>query len=189
MNNREFTPDTEFSYDRSSVWRWLVSHALRYPVHVVVGTLLRAGVVVAAVQVPKLMGDAFDAVGGADSGQSVLFGFALAIVGLSVLRGVLQLLANYTAEIVALRMERDVRDELYVNLLGKSQSYHGQQRVGDIMARATNDVKQLNLMVNPGLLLLSEWLVNMVAPIAAIALFLSVELAADSCPLSHPVPH
>ena len=176
MNNREFTPDTEFSYDRSSVWRWLVSHALRYPWHVVVGTLLRAGVVVAAVQVPKLMGDAFDAVAGADSGQGVLFGFALAIVGLSVLRGVLQLLANYTAEIVALRMERDVRDELYVNLLGKSQTYHGQQRVGDIMARATNDVKQLNLMVNPGLLLLSEWLVNMVAPIAAIALFLSVDL-------------
>ncbi len=176
MNNREFTPDTEFSYDRSSVWRWLIGHALRYPWHVVVGTLLRAGVVVAAVQVPKLMGDAFDAVAGADSGQGVLFGFALAIVGLSVLRGVLQLLANYTAEIVALRMERDVRDELYVNLLGKSQTYHGQQRVGDIMARATNDVKQLNLMVNPGLLLLSEWLVNMVAPIAAIALFLSVDL-------------
>ena len=176
MNNREFTPDSEYSFDRSSVWRWLVSHAMRYPVHVAAGTLLRAGVVVAAVQVPKLMGDAFDAVAGADSGQDVLFGFALAIVGLSVLRGGLQLLANYTAEIVALRMERDVRDELYVNLLGKSQSYHGQQRVGDIMARATNDVKQLNLMVNPGLLLLSEWLVNMVAPIAAIGLFLSVNL-------------
>ena len=176
MNNREFTPDTEYTYDRSSVWRWLVSHALRYPIYVVAGTLLRAGVVVAAVQVPKLMGDAFDAVAQADTGARVLFGFALAIVGISVLRGVMQLLANYTAEIVALRMERDVRDELYVNLLGKSQTYHGQQRVGDIMARATNDVKQLNYMVNPGLLLLSEWLVNMVAPIAAIWIFVRVDL-------------
>lgn len=176
MNNREFTPESEYTYDRSSAWRWLISHALRYPTHVVVGILLRAGVVVAAVQVPKLLGDAFDAVEQADSGANVLFGFALAIVGISVLRGLMQLLANYTAEIVALRMERDVRDELYVNLLGKSQTYHGRQRVGDIMARATNDVKQLNLMVNPGLLLLSEWLVNMVAPIIAIGLFLSVDL-------------
>lgn len=176
MKNREFTPDSEYTYNRSSVWRWLVSHAMRYPAHVVVGTLFRAGVVVAAVQVPKLMGEAFDAVGQADERTNVLLGFALAIVGISVLRGALQLLANYTAEIVALRMERDVRDELYVNLLGKSQTYHGQQRVGDIMARATNDVKQLNLMVNPGLLLLSEWLVNMVAPILAIALFLSPTL-------------
>ncbi len=173
---REFTPDSEHTYDRSSVLRWLASHAMRYPLHVVIGTLFRAGVVVAAVQVPRLMGEAFDAVAQADAGARVLLGFGLAILGISVLRGALQLLANYTAEIVALRMERDVRDELYVNLLGKSQTYHGQQRVGDIMARATNDVRQLNLMVNPGLLLLSEWLVNMVAPIAAIAIFVDAAL-------------
>ncbi len=179
MKNREFTPETEHTYDRSSVARWLVSHAMRYPLHVAVGTLFRAGVVVAAVQVPKLMGSAFDTVAGASAldtvaGASaemrVLLGFALAILGISLLRGVMQLLANYTAEIVALRIERDVRDELYVNLLGKSQTYHGQQRVGDIMARATNDVRQLNVMVNPGLLLLSEWLVNMVVPIIAVGL-------------------
>lgn len=176
MAKREFTPETEHEYDRSSVLRWLVGHAARYPLHVAVGTLLRAGVVVAAVQVPKLMGDAVDAVAQANAEARALLGFALAIVGLSVLRGGLQLLANYTAEIVALRMERDVRDEFYVNLLGKSQTYHGQQRVGDIMARATNDVRQLNLMVNPGLLLLSEWLINMIAPIAAIAIFLDAAL-------------
>ena len=176
MKNREFTPDTEHTYDRSSVLRWLVSHAKRYPIHVVVGTVFRAGVVVAALQVPKLMGDAFDAVAQADAQASVLLGFALAIVGISVLRGVMQLFANYMAEIVALRIERDVRDELYVNLLGKSQTYHGQQRVGDIMARATNDVRQLNYMVNPGLLLLSEWLVNMVAPIVFIGLFVHTAL-------------
>ena len=176
MKNREFTPDTEHTYDRSSVLRWLVSHAKRYPIHVVVGTVFRAGVVVAAVQVPILMGNAFGAVAQADAQASVLLGFALAIVGISLLRGVMQLFANYTAEIVALRIERDVRDELYVNLLGKSQTYHGRQRVGDIMARATNDVRQLNYMVNPGLLLLSEWLVNMVAPIVFIGLFVHTAL-------------
>ncbi|MYB77433.1 MAG: ABC transporter ATP-binding protein [Chloroflexi bacterium] len=175
MKNREFTPDTEHTYDRSSVWRWLASHALRYPLQLVIGTVFRAAVVVAAVQVPRLMGSAFDAVAQADAELSVLLGFALAILGISVFRGVLQLLANYLAEIVALRMERDVREELYVNLLGKSQTYHGQQRVGDIMARATNDVRQIQFMVNPGLLLLSEWLVFMVVPIVAVA-FLRVEL-------------
>ncbi len=175
MKNREFTPDTEHTYDHSSVWRWLASHALRYPLQLVIGTVFRAAVVVAAVQVPRLMGSAFDAVAQADAELGVLLGFALAILGISVFRGVLQLLANYLAEIVALRMERDVREELYVNLLGKSQTYHGQQRVGDIMARATNDVRQIQFMVNPGLLLLSEWLVFMVVPIVAVA-FLRVEL-------------
>ena len=175
MKNREFTPDTEHTYDRSSVWRWLASHALRYPLQLVIGTVFRAAVVVAAVQVPRLMGNAFDTVAQADAELSVLLGFALAILGISVFRGVLQLLANYLAEIVALRMERDVREELYVNLLGKSQTYHGQQRVGDIMARATNDVRQIQFMVNPGLLLLSEWLVFMVVPIVAVGI-LRVEL-------------
>jgi ATP-binding cassette subfamily B protein len=170
VKNREFTPETEFEYDRSSVLKWLVSHALRYPVHVIVGTVFRAGVVIAGVQVPRILGNAFEAVAGANAEVQALLGFALAILGISLLRGAFQLLANYTAEIVALRIERDVRDELYVNLLGKSQTYHGRQRVGDIMARATNDVKQLNVMVNPGLLLLSEWLVNMVVPIIAIGL-------------------
>jgi len=46
---------------------------------------------------------------------------------------------------------RDVRDELYASLLGKSMTFHGRQPVGDTMARATNDVRELNLMFNPGL--------------------------------------
>jgi ATP-binding cassette subfamily B protein len=47
-------------------------------------------------------------------------------------------------------MQRDARDELYVNLLGKSQTFHNRQRVGDIMARASNDASQLSDMVVPG---------------------------------------
>ena len=43
------------------------------------------------------------------------------------------------------------RDELYASLLGKSQAFHDRQRVGDIMARATDDVNQLSSMMAPGL--------------------------------------
>ena len=48
------------------------------------------------------------------------------------------------------------RDELYVSLLGKSQTFHNRQRVGDIMARANNDVRQLNPMMNPAAALIIE---------------------------------
>ncbi|MBI3241950.1 MAG: ABC transporter ATP-binding protein, partial [Chloroflexi bacterium] len=48
------------------------------------------------------------------------------------------------------RLERDTRAELYASLLGKSMTFHGFQPVGDIMARATNDVREINLMLNPG---------------------------------------
>ena len=56
----------------------------------------------------------------------------------------------WASEFLAQRLERDARDELYLSLLGKSQTFHNRQRVGDIMARATNDVRQLNDMIEPG---------------------------------------
>jgi ATP-binding cassette subfamily B protein len=48
------------------------------------------------------------------------------------------------------RLERDARAELYASLLGKSMTFHSLRPVGEIMARATNDVHELNLMLNPG---------------------------------------
>jgi hypothetical protein len=59
-------------------------------------------------------------------------------------------------------------DKLYVSLLGKSQIYHGRQRIGDIMACATNDVQALNVMFSPGLMLLLGSLMALVIPILRI---------------------
>ncbi|HRQ33233.1 MAG TPA: ABC transporter transmembrane domain-containing protein, partial [Anaerolineales bacterium] len=74
------------------------------------------------------------------------------IIGVSqIIRGVLQLGRNFGAELMAQRMERDIRDELYLSLLGKSMTFHNLQPVGDTMARSTNDVREVNYMFSPGL--------------------------------------
>jgi ATP-binding cassette, subfamily B, bacterial len=52
--------------------------------------------------------------------------------------------------VLAQKMEREIRDELYVSLLGKSMTFHNLQPVGDTMARATNDVREVNFMFSPG---------------------------------------
>jgi ATP-binding cassette subfamily B protein len=66
---------------------------------------------------------------------------------------------NASAETYGQRIERDVRDELYASLLGKSMTFHDFQPVGEIMARVTNDVREMNLLMNPGINLLigSGW--------------------------------
>ena len=69
---------------------------------------------------------------------------------------------------MAQRIERDSRDTLYASLLGKSQTFHNRQRIGDIMARATNDVRMLNIMFSPGLMLITDSLVGLVAPLVLI---------------------
>ena len=40
-------------------------------------------------------------------------------------------------------------------LLAKSMSYHDRQPVGETMARVTNDVREMNLMMNPGVNLIA----------------------------------
>lgn len=104
-----------------------------------------------AAVVPKLTGDAFNAMLLPKPDTSVLLPLALTIGISQVIRGVLQLGRNFGAELMAQKMERDIRDELYLSLLGKSMTFHNLQPVGDTMARATNDVREVNFMFSPGL--------------------------------------
>jgi ATP-binding cassette subfamily B protein len=80
-------------------------------------------------------------------------------------------------EVLAQRMERDTRKEFLQNLLGKSQSFHEQQKIGDIMARATEDVRMLNFLVSPALSLIFESFSSLVVPIIYIIIFYPAELA------------
>ena len=66
-------------------------------------------------------------------------------------RGVLQFGRNFGFEVLAQRIERDVRDEFYIALLGKSMTFHSLQSVGDLMARATNDIREVNFLFSPGI--------------------------------------
>ena len=92
-----------------------------------------------------------------------------------LVRGLLDITNSWSVETLGQRMERDAREELYISLLGKSQTFHNRQRVGDIMARATNDVRQLNPMMNPGVSLIIELSMGIIAPLVFIA-FIRAEL-------------
>ncbi len=147
----EFTLPEEHSANRSGPVRWIISHTLRYwPLSI---TLLGGAISNAALAavVPILVGQAFDAILASPPDTTALLSIALTIAGTQVLRGVLQFGRNFSAELFGQRVERDIREELYVNLLGKSMTFHSLQPVGDIMARATNDVREINLMFNPGI--------------------------------------
>ncbi|MFX0122103.1 MAG: ABC transporter ATP-binding protein [Candidatus Hodarchaeota archaeon] len=107
---------------------------------------------------------------------SNLLTYAILFVIFAVGSPILNLITNIIRETLAQRMEKEARHEFYVNLLGKSQSFHDSQRIGDIMARATNDVRMLNFMISPGLSLLFESFMNLITPIVFIAIFYPSEL-------------
>lgn len=161
----EFSIQKQETYDRSSPARWVWSHASR---HGWIIFMLVAGAVgnasLAAV-VPVLTGDAFNAMLKPTPDTSVLLPLAL-IIGVSqIIRGVLQLGRNFGAELLAQKMEFQVRNELYLSLLGKSMTFHNLQPVGDTMARSTNDVREVNLMFSPGVNLVVGSFIFILMPI------------------------
>jgi ATP-binding cassette, subfamily B, bacterial len=146
----EFTLPERYHTDRSGPARWILSHARRQKL----GALMLAGgalsnAILAAVT-PVLIGQAFNAVMATPAQIQVLLRIAILIAITQVARGILQLSRNFGAEIMAQRIERDIRDELYTSLLGKSMTFHSLQSVGDTMARATNDVREINFLFSPG---------------------------------------
>ena len=76
--------------------------------------------------------------------------------------------AKISRIILAQCLEEEARKEFYMSLLGKSQSFHDKQTIGDIMAKATNDVRFLNFLIQPGISGLVAALNNLIIPIAMI---------------------
>ena len=161
----EFTLKRKFDSDKRSHIRWIISHALRHWWLILLMLAGAIGNAAFAAYVPVLTGDAFNDMLKVPPQTSVLLPLALIMGGSQILRGVLQLGRNFGAELIAQRIERDVRDELYVSLLGKSMTFHSLQPVGDTMARATNDVREVNYMFSPGINLVVGSLVFLVMPL------------------------
>jgi len=111
-----------------------------------------AGNALASSVQPVLIGRAFEAISQPTPALDLVLRLAILVATVQIGRGLLlQLLRNFSAETLGQRIERDVRDELYASLIGKSMAFHDAHPTGDLMARATNDVRQINFMFNPGL--------------------------------------
>lgn len=146
----EFSFKTKYTTNRSSAGRWILSHAIHQWPWIIMALIGAIGNAALASVVPIYIGKAFNEIITDAPSLAVIGRYAL-IIGLSqVLRGLLQFVRNFGFEIIAQKIEKQVRQELYVNLLGKSMTFHNLQSVGDLMARATNDVREVNYMFSPG---------------------------------------
>jgi ATP-binding cassette, subfamily B, bacterial len=162
----EFTIERAYRADRSSAIRWIFSHAIRHWQIMIVLMVGALGNAALAAVVPVLTGDAFNAMLESPPRAEVLLPIALTIGATQIIRGVFQLGRNFGADLIAQRLERDIRDELYISLLGKSMTFHSLQPVGDTMARATNDVREINFMFSPGINLVVGSALFIIMPIA-----------------------
>lgn len=147
----EFAVSQDWQSDRRGPARWILSHTFRHKL-MILGLFVGAlGNAITASIMPIFIGRALDAVMESPPDLHGLTIASIVVAASQLIRSVLQLGRNWSGETLGQRLERDIRDELYVNLLGKSTSFHDMQSTGDLMARATNDVREINLMFNPGI--------------------------------------
>ncbi|MCA9885229.1 MAG: ABC transporter ATP-binding protein, partial [Anaerolineae bacterium] len=132
----EFTVENAYQYNRRSAVRWIWSHIWRYKwlfflaisMYMVAWSMFASGRVLTGAAAEEITNP---------TSPNGLQSVALAVLAVLVLDGVSALIGSISVETIAQRLARDSREELYISLLGKSQTFHDQQRVGDIMARAT----------------------------------------------------
>jgi ATP-binding cassette subfamily B protein len=150
-NTAEFILPSKYSTDRRSPLRWISSHALhQWPLILMAVLGAFANAALQSV-IPVLIGQALNIITTAPMDIHRLGQLALIMAISQIVRGICQFGRNGGFEIIAQRIEREVRNELYSSLLGKSMTFHNLQPVGDTMARATNDVRQVNYFFSPGL--------------------------------------
>jgi ATP-binding cassette subfamily B protein/subfamily B ATP-binding cassette protein MsbA len=77
---------------------------------------------------------------------------ALAIVVVTIGRGVVTLASNYVTIDIGQRMVNDIRTELYAHLQKLSLGFHTQQQAGDLLYRVMSDTYCIQSMVMNGLL-------------------------------------
>src|SRR5258708_19247847 len=102
---------------------------------------------------------------------SLVFQFAGLLVGLSLIKGLFQ----YWMRVVLIGISRDVefdlRNDLFSHLITLSSDFYAKYRTGDIMARSTNDLNAVRMMLGPGIM---YWTETMLTAVLSIAVMLSV---------------
>ena len=177
----EFSPGKDYfeKARKKSVRRWIFSHILygtnKIFISIVLITTVAASILASTISVS--IGNAVDQFLKAEVASLIYYTILILVLGL--MTPILRLINYFLREILAQRLERDTRKEFYGILLGKSQSFHDKQQIGDLMARVTDDVRMLNFMISPAVSLIFESFTSLVIPVVFILLFYPPQLVIE----------
>ena len=115
--------------------------------------------------IPLAMRGAIDALTGG-RGIPIMLAFCALIALMSLLKGFFQ----YWMRIILIGISRDVeydlRNHMFARLVTLDAGFFGRMRTGDILARATNDMNAVRMMLGPGLMYLFETTFTLIFTVA-----------------------
>src|SRR5579863_8193894 len=81
-----------------------------------------------------------------------LFTYALLLLAVACAKGIFQFLTRWILIGISREIEFDLRNDLFRHLESLSYSYYQRTRTGDIMARATNDLNAVRMLLGPAIM-------------------------------------
>jgi ATP-binding cassette, subfamily B, multidrug efflux pump len=85
--------------------------------------------------------------------------YAALLVALAVVKGIFRFLTRWVVIGISRDIEFDLRNDLFRHLESLSWSYYQRTRTGDIMARATNDLNAVRMLLGPAIMYSANTLV------------------------------
>ncbi|MGA2207030.1 MAG: ABC transporter ATP-binding protein [Terracidiphilus sp.] len=129
----------------------LYSYMRRYRWGYVRGTLACVATNIVAVQFPRVLGMAVDRIERGATGKLILL-FALLLVGISLVKGVFLYAQRWILIGISREIEFDLRNDLFRKLEIQDSGFYQRYRTGDIMARMTNDLNAVRMLLGPALM-------------------------------------
>jgi ATP-binding cassette subfamily B protein len=174
----EFSPgkDPYVKSRKKGATRWILAHVLhgsnKLFITIIIFTIILSANLSAIAVI--IIGETISAL---LTGMTALLGnYILTLLLLGISGPVMRIMSRMLIEILAQRLERDARREFFANLLGKSQSFHDRQKIGELMARVTDDVRMLNFLISPALSLIVESFTYLFIPIIYIVMYYPLQL-------------
>jgi ATP-binding cassette subfamily B protein len=145
-----------------------------YKWHIVAGIFFIFGSMLFSLSMPLLVGWAIDDLGAKITWEKVI-AYPVAILGANLISGIFLFWQRRLLINASRHMEYDIRRDYYAHLVDQPLSFFHEHRVGDLMARATNDLAAVRQIMGP-IILYSFQAVFAVAIALPILLRISVKL-------------
>ena len=107
---------------------------------------------------PRVIGNAAQSLSGGVTRHKLLV-FTLQVLALAVVRGIFLFLTRWIVIGISRDIEFDLRNDLFAHLETLSYSYYQRMRTGDIMARMTNDLNAVRMLMGPAIMYSANTLV------------------------------
>jgi ATP-binding cassette, subfamily B, multidrug efflux pump len=100
---------------------------------------------------PLVLGKAADDLNEGVTRHKLLI-YAAVLLAIAVTKGIFQFLTRWVVIGISRDIEFDLRNDLFARLESLSYSYYQRHRTGDIMARATNDLNAVRMLLGPAIM-------------------------------------